>query len=135
MRLARILTPLILIMLVHYYWMHCDCESQWPKPSPRSVWKATTVGVLRRVSCAVSSPRMGPGEKPKCCIAPFSWLHDPDMAWLIGVHSYEGVRYFNKELFEQLLVVDGIARARAIGPAAETGSEVLMRWRSRSRSE
>jgi hypothetical protein len=35
--------------------------------------------------------------------APLSWVHDPDVAWLIGVHEYEGVRYFNKELFERLL--------------------------------
>ena len=35
--------------------------------------------------------------------APYSWLHDPDVRWLIGVHEYKGVRYFNKESFEQLL--------------------------------
>jgi len=35
--------------------------------------------------------------------AVFSWLHDPDVAWLIGVHEWEGVRYFNRESFEQLL--------------------------------
>lgn len=35
--------------------------------------------------------------------APFEWVHDPELAWLIGVHEYEGVRYFNKELFERLL--------------------------------
>ncbi len=35
--------------------------------------------------------------------APYSWLHDPDVAWLIGVHEHEGVRYFVKELFERLL--------------------------------
>jgi Alpha amylase, catalytic domain len=33
----------------------------------------------------------------------FSWLHDPDVAWLIGVHEWEGARYFNKESFEQFL--------------------------------
>jgi hypothetical protein len=35
--------------------------------------------------------------------AVFSWLHDPDVAWLIGVHEYQGDRYFNKEQFEQFL--------------------------------
>jgi hypothetical protein len=35
--------------------------------------------------------------------AVFSWLHDPDVAWLIGVHEYQGERYFNKEQFEQFL--------------------------------
>jgi hypothetical protein len=33
----------------------------------------------------------------------FSWLHDPDVAWLIGLHEHEGLRYFNKELSERLL--------------------------------
>lgn len=36
-------------------------------------------------------------------VAPLSWLHDPDIRWLIGVHEHEGARYFNKELFERLL--------------------------------
>jgi glycosidase len=35
--------------------------------------------------------------------AVLSWLHDPSLAWLIGVHEWEGVRYFNKENFEHLL--------------------------------
>jgi hypothetical protein len=35
--------------------------------------------------------------------APFEWVHDPELAWIIGVHEHEGVRYFNKELFERLL--------------------------------
>jgi hypothetical protein len=35
--------------------------------------------------------------------APYSWLHDPDVAWVIGVHEHEGVRYFNKEQYERLL--------------------------------
>ena len=35
--------------------------------------------------------------------AVFSWLHDPDVAWLIGVHEWKGERYFNKESFEQFL--------------------------------
>ncbi len=35
--------------------------------------------------------------------APLSWIHDPDVAWIMGVHEYQGVRYFVKEPFEQLL--------------------------------
>jgi hypothetical protein len=35
--------------------------------------------------------------------APFSWLHDPDVGWLIDVHEHEGTRYFSKEMFECLL--------------------------------
>lgn len=36
-------------------------------------------------------------------VAPLTWLHDPDIRWLLGVHEHEGVRYFNKESFERLL--------------------------------
>jgi glycosidase len=35
--------------------------------------------------------------------APFSWIHDPDVAWVIGVHQHEGATYVNKEQFEKLL--------------------------------
>jgi glycosidase len=34
---------------------------------------------------------------------PSSWLHDPDVAWLIGVHEYEGVSYVVKENLAELL--------------------------------
>lgn len=40
------------------------------------------------------TPRRGPA---------LTWEHDPEIAWLIGVHEYEGVRYFVKEPFEQLV--------------------------------
>jgi glycosidase len=35
--------------------------------------------------------------------APYSWIHDPDVAWAMGVHQYEGVTYVVKEHFERLL--------------------------------
>jgi hypothetical protein len=35
--------------------------------------------------------------------APYSWLHDPDVAWAMGVHQYEGSSYVVKEQFERLL--------------------------------
>ncbi|MGA2960274.1 MAG: alpha-amylase family glycosyl hydrolase [Candidatus Korobacteraceae bacterium] len=34
---------------------------------------------------------------------PISWLHDPDVAWLIGVHRYQDEQYFVKEPFERFL--------------------------------
>jgi hypothetical protein len=34
---------------------------------------------------------------------PISWLHDPDVAWLIGVHLYQDQQYFVKEPFERFL--------------------------------
>ncbi|MFB3813333.1 MAG: alpha-amylase family glycosyl hydrolase [Terriglobales bacterium] len=45
----------------------------------------------------------GPATMPAIGAAPFRWLHDPDVAWLIGVHVYEGISYFVKEPFESLL--------------------------------
>jgi hypothetical protein len=35
--------------------------------------------------------------------APYNWIHDPDVAWLIGVHPHEGANYLVKEHFERLL--------------------------------
>ena len=35
--------------------------------------------------------------------APYSWIHDPDVAWVIGVHQFEGSHYLVKEHFERLL--------------------------------
>jgi glycosidase len=32
-----------------------------------------------------------------------SWIHDPDVAWVIGVHEHEGVSYLVKEHLERLL--------------------------------
>jgi hypothetical protein len=33
----------------------------------------------------------------------YAWLHDPDVAWLIGVHEHDGVSYVVKENLAQLL--------------------------------
>jgi hypothetical protein len=35
--------------------------------------------------------------------SPSTWIHDPDVAWLIGLHQHEGVSYVVKEHFERLL--------------------------------
>ena len=32
-----------------------------------------------------------------------TWLHDAEVAWLIGVHEHEGVRYLVRESLERLL--------------------------------
>lgn len=60
-------------------------------------WRAAA-----RVRAVLANQAWLPGAAPSAR-APFSWLHDPDVAWLIDVHDYEGVRYFNKEKFECLL--------------------------------
>ena len=35
--------------------------------------------------------------------ASMGWIHDPEVAWLIGVHEYDGVSYLVKEHFENFL--------------------------------
>jgi hypothetical protein len=63
-------------------------------------WRAAA-----RVRSAFAHASWAPGAKPTPgrAQAPFSWLHDPEVAWLIGVHEWEGERYFNKEEFERFL--------------------------------
>ena len=40
---------------------------------------------------------------PSAASGPFTWLHDPDVAWLIGVHSYQDEQFLVKEPFESFL--------------------------------
>ena len=63
-------------------------------------WRA-----VARVRASLAHPSWAPGAAPASgkTAAPLSWLHDPDVAWLIGVHEWEGVRYFVKEDYERLL--------------------------------
>jgi glycosidase len=61
-------------------------------------WRAAA-----RIRALLAHKPWAPGDDTKNARAPFSWLQDPDVAWLIGVHSYEDVRYFGKEPYEQLL--------------------------------
>jgi hypothetical protein len=51
--------------------------------------------------------------------APFSWLHDPDIAWLVGLHEYEGVRYIVKEPFERLLWWMALPQLLSLAAAGE----------------
>jgi hypothetical protein len=60
-------------------------------------WRAAA-----RVRAVLANEAWLPGAKPSGR-SPYSWLHDPDVAWLINVHEYQGVRYFNKEMYECLL--------------------------------
>ena len=55
-----------------------------------------------RVRAVFANEPWLPGAR-RSARSPYSWLHDPDVAWLINVHDYEGVRYFNREMYECLL--------------------------------
>ena len=61
--------------------------------------------VAARIRASFAHAQWAPGPAPKnsASNAPLSWVHDPDISWLIGVHEWELVRYFNKELYERLL--------------------------------
>ncbi len=61
-------------------------------------WRAAA-----RLRFAFAHPWVAHGTQTAAAPAPYAWMHDPDVMWLIGVHEHEGVRYFNKEAFEQLL--------------------------------
>ncbi|MDT8067770.1 MAG: alpha-amylase family glycosyl hydrolase [Terriglobia bacterium] len=71
--------------------------------------------------------------------ATLSWEHDPDVAWLLGVHEYEGVRYFNKESFEQLTwwstlpkLLEIAAGESAVPELAKLEEQVRERFRAAS---
>jgi glycosidase len=60
-------------------------------------WRASA-----RIRAVLANEAWLPGAR-RSARSPYSWLHDPDVAWLINVHDHEGVRYFNKEMYECLL--------------------------------
>jgi hypothetical protein len=60
-------------------------------------WRAAA-----RVRAVLANVAWAPGAR-RSAASPYSWLHDPDVAWLINVHEYQGTRYFNKEMYECLL--------------------------------
>ena len=57
---------------------------------------------------------------------PVSWMNDPDVAWIIGIHEYQGVRYFVKEPFAELLWWMSLRRLLEIAATA-TGAAAPMR--------
>jgi len=81
-------------------------------------WRAAA-----RVRAVLANQGWLPGAK-RSAGSPYSWLHDPDVAWLINVHEHEGVRYFNKEMYECLLwwmALPALVRI-AESPTADTKS-------------
>jgi glycosidase len=63
-------------------------------------WRAAA-----RLRAALAHAGWAPGAElvPGRSTALFSWVHDPDVAWVIGVHEWDSVRYFVKEPYERLL--------------------------------
>jgi hypothetical protein len=67
--------------------------------------------------------------------AHYAWIHDPDVAWAMGVHQYEGFTYVVKEHFERLLCwmgLRGLLDAVSVQPSdpeklAEIADEITSR--------
>jgi hypothetical protein len=63
-------------------------------------WRATArIRASFAHSAWTPTPRAGTTRRAPA----LTWEHDPEVGWLIGVHEYDGVRYFNKEAFERLV--------------------------------
>jgi hypothetical protein len=77
-----------------------------------------------RVRAALAHASWGPGAPHAARdTAPFSWMNDPDVAWLLGVNEHEGVRYLMKEPFEELLWWLSLpAMVRLADEKADTGT-------------
>jgi hypothetical protein len=56
-----------------------------------------------RFAFAHAATTPGVPAPAKLATPPLSWVHDPEVAWLIGSNEHQGVRYFNRELFERLI--------------------------------
>ena len=63
-------------------------------------WRAAA-----RVRAAFAHAVWAPGAAPLAArpAAAYAWLDDPDVAWLIDKHEYEGAHYFRKESFERMV--------------------------------
>jgi hypothetical protein len=64
----------------------------------RSAWPA-----VARIRAGFAHAAAGVADARDAAPGAFAWVHDPDVAWAIGVHEHEGVRYFVQEPFERLL--------------------------------
>jgi hypothetical protein len=63
-------------------------------------WRAAA-----RVRASFAHAVWAPGAPPLIArpAAVYAWLDDPDVAWLIDKHEFEGAHYFRKEPFERMV--------------------------------
>ncbi len=85
-------------------------------------WRAAA-----RIRALLAHSSWAPGAEIEARRNPdeMSWLHDPDVAWLIGVHEHEGERYIVKEAFEQTLWWASLRRLAEIAGLREPDPEQL----------
>jgi glycosidase len=69
-------------------------------PNAEDRWR---LAAMLRASFAHAAWAPGFAVMPGQTAGTMSWIHDPDVAWLVGVHEHEGVRYLVKEPFERLM--------------------------------
>jgi hypothetical protein len=55
------------------------------------------------IRATFAHPAWAPATRAPRGSVRLTFLHDPDVAWLIGVHEYEGARYLVREPFERLM--------------------------------
>src|SRR5579884_1649510 len=91
-------------------------------------WRAAA-----RVRVLLANEAWLPGAE-RSARSPYSWLHDPDVAWLINVHEYEGVRYFNKESYECLLWWMALPALVRIAESPTTEAKAVAELESQLRS-
>jgi len=91
-------------------------------------WRAAA-----RVRVLLANEAWLPGAE-RSAKSPYSWLHDPDVAWLINVHEHEGVRYFNKENYECLLWWMALPALVRIAESPSTEAKTIGELESQLRS-
>jgi hypothetical protein len=69
-------------------------------PNAEDRWR---LAAMLRAAFAHAAWAPGFAVMPGQAAGTMSWIHDPDVAWLVGVHEHEGVRYLVKEPFERLM--------------------------------
>ena len=89
-------------------------------PNAEDRWR---LAAMVRASFAHAAWSPGSVAAPSQAAGAMSWIHDPDVAWLIGVHEHEGVRYFVKEPYERLLWWMSLRALLEIASATETDEQ------------
>jgi hypothetical protein len=77
-----------------------------------------------RALLAHASWAPGSGTQPRRA-GELSWLHDPDLAWLLGVHEHEGERYLVKESLERTLWWSTVRRLVEVASAEPTDPDLI----------
>jgi hypothetical protein len=91
-------------------------------PNAEDRWR---LAAMVRASLAHAAWTPGSISAPSQIAGAMSWIHDPDVAWLISVHEHEGVRYFVKEPYERLLWWMSLRALLEIASAPEPDSQKI----------